>query len=70
MSATTLEEQIKTQPHTEVLESVTIRFAGDSGDGMQVTGTQFTSTAAIFGNAISAAATSALRVTNLMSWSR
>jgi 2-oxoglutarate ferredoxin oxidoreductase subunit alpha len=27
-----------------------IRFAGDSGDGMQVTGTQFTSTAAIVGN--------------------
>ncbi len=53
MSATTLEEQIKTKPHTEVLESVTIRFAGDSGDGMQVTGTQFTSTAAIFGNDIS-----------------
>jgi 2-oxoglutarate/2-oxoacid ferredoxin oxidoreductase subunit alpha len=53
MSATTLEEQIKTKPHIEVLESVTIRFAGDSGDGMQVTGTQFTSTAAIFGNDIS-----------------
>jgi 2-oxoglutarate ferredoxin oxidoreductase subunit alpha len=35
------------------LERVTIRFAGDSGDGMQLTGTQFTRTAAIFGNDIS-----------------
>ena len=29
----------------EDVESVTIRFAGDSGDGMQLTGTQFTNTA-------------------------
>jgi 2-oxoglutarate ferredoxin oxidoreductase subunit alpha len=35
------------------LERVTIRFAGDSGDGMQLTGTQFTRTAATFGNDIS-----------------
>jgi len=35
------------------LERVTIRFAGDSGDGMQVAGTQFTRTAAVFGNDIS-----------------
>jgi 2-oxoglutarate ferredoxin oxidoreductase subunit alpha len=35
------------------VESVTIRFAGDSGDGMQLTGTQFTNTAAIIGNDIS-----------------
>ncbi|HET6266112.1 MAG TPA: 2-oxoacid:acceptor oxidoreductase subunit alpha, partial [Acidobacteriota bacterium] len=35
------------------VETVTIRFAGDSGDGMQLTGTQFTSTSAIFGNDIS-----------------
>lgn len=32
------------------LETVVIRFAGDSGDGMQLTGTQFTNTSAIFGN--------------------
>jgi len=32
------------------LESVTIRFAGDSGDGMQLTGTQFTDAAAHLGN--------------------
>ena len=35
------------------LERVTIRFAGDSGDGMQLTGTQFTRNAAAFGNDIS-----------------
>ena len=34
----------------EEVESVTIRFAGDSGDGMQLTGTQFTDASAIFGN--------------------
>lgn len=32
------------------LESVTIRFAGDSGDGMQLTGSQFTDAAAFLGN--------------------
>ena len=32
------------------IESVTIRFAGDSGDGMQITGTQFTDASALFGN--------------------
>ena len=36
-----------------LLESIAIRFAGDSGDGMQLTGTQFTNTAAIVGNDIS-----------------
>jgi 2-oxoglutarate ferredoxin oxidoreductase subunit alpha len=34
----------------EVLESAVIRFAGDSGDGMQITGSQFTNTTALFGN--------------------
>lgn len=37
----------------EVLERVIIKFAGDSGDGMQLTGTQFTNTAALFGNDLS-----------------
>jgi 2-oxoglutarate ferredoxin oxidoreductase subunit alpha len=35
------------------LNSVTIRFAGDSGDGMQLAGTQFTDTSALVGNDIS-----------------
>jgi 2-oxoglutarate/2-oxoacid ferredoxin oxidoreductase subunit alpha len=36
----------------EVLEQAVIRFAGDSGDGMQVTGSQFTNTVALYGNDI------------------
>src|SRR5947199_7969656 len=39
--------------HLEELDTVTIRFAGDSGDGMQLTGTQFTNTSAIVGNDLS-----------------
>jgi 2-oxoglutarate ferredoxin oxidoreductase subunit alpha len=35
---------------TVELDRVVIRFAGDSGDGMQLTGTQFTSVSALFGN--------------------
>ncbi|HYE13654.1 MAG TPA: 2-oxoacid:acceptor oxidoreductase subunit alpha [Pyrinomonadaceae bacterium] len=41
------------QRNLEELETVTIRFAGDSGDGMQLTGTQFTNTSAVVGNDIS-----------------
>jgi 2-oxoglutarate ferredoxin oxidoreductase subunit alpha len=41
------------QMEFEDVESITIRFAGDSGDGMQLTGTQFTDTHAVFGNDIS-----------------
>src|SRR2546425_6643542 len=37
----------------EQRESVVIRFAGDSGDGMQLTGGQFTSETAILGNDLS-----------------
>ena len=37
----------------EQLEQVTIRFAGDSGDGMQLTGDRFTSETAALGNDLS-----------------
>jgi 2-oxoglutarate ferredoxin oxidoreductase subunit alpha len=37
----------------QVLDRVIIKFAGDSGDGMQLTGTQFTNTAALLGNDLS-----------------
>jgi 2-oxoglutarate ferredoxin oxidoreductase subunit alpha len=37
----------------EKLDEVVIRFAGDSGDGMQMTGTQFTNTSALVGNDLS-----------------
>src|SRR5688572_33035098 len=34
----------------EVLQDVVIKFAGDSGDGMQLTGSQFTNSTALLGN--------------------
>lgn len=43
----------QTEKNLEEVETVTIRFAGDSGDGMQLTGTQFTNTSAVVGNDIS-----------------
>ncbi|MCA9426059.1 MAG: 2-oxoacid:acceptor oxidoreductase family protein, partial [Candidatus Omnitrophica bacterium] len=44
---------METQKPTVEIQSAVIRFAGDSGDGMQLTGTQFTNTTAVFGNDIS-----------------
>ncbi|HGY90044.1 MAG TPA: 2-oxoacid:acceptor oxidoreductase subunit alpha [Planctomycetes bacterium] len=38
------------ESRVEVLDQAVIRFAGDSGDGMQITGNQFTTTSAILGN--------------------
>ena len=40
--------KVKAKP----LEAVAIRFCGDSGDGMQLTGGLFTNTSALFGNDI------------------
>ncbi len=52
---TTLTKESQGPEHPELLEldRVTIRFAGDSGDGMQLAGTQFTKTSAVVGNDIS-----------------
>ncbi len=47
------DEEQKDLSHIEELSSVVIRFAGDSGDGMQLTGTQFTNTTAVLGTDIS-----------------
>src|SRR5687767_7213620 len=49
------EETIDDQNGCKVqeLDAVAVRFAGDSGDGMQLAGTQFTNASAIFGNDIS-----------------
>jgi len=41
------------EKEVQVLEDVTVRFAGDSGDGMQLTGSQFTNTTALMGNDLS-----------------
>ena len=44
---------VETGRETKTLDRVVIRFAGDSGDGMQLTGNQFTNTTAIVGNDLS-----------------
>lgn len=44
---------IKMSAITEIKKDVVILFAGDSGDGIQLTGSQFTTTAALYGNDIS-----------------
>lgn len=47
-------EQKASRATTQIeTESVVIRFSGDSGDGMQLTGSQFTDTAAFLGNDLS-----------------
>jgi 2-oxoglutarate ferredoxin oxidoreductase subunit alpha len=52
--STVIDPPVETaEKHLEEVETVTIRFAGDSGDGMQLTGTQFTNTSAVVGNDIS-----------------
>ncbi len=43
----------ETAKPSEQLESVAIRFAGDSGDGMQLTGARFTDETALAGNDLS-----------------
>jgi 2-oxoglutarate/2-oxoacid ferredoxin oxidoreductase subunit alpha len=52
MSTTVAENE---RPHVESqkLDEVVIRFAGDSGDGMQLTGNQFSTTSALVGNDLS-----------------
>ena len=42
----------KIDKNSTEIDLVTIRFAGDSGDGMQLTGNQFTTNSALFGNDI------------------
>jgi len=39
--------------NTQELQEAVIRFAGDSGDGMQLTGGRFTATTGVFGNDLS-----------------
>ncbi|MGW7352247.1 2-oxoacid:acceptor oxidoreductase subunit alpha [Streptomyces sp. Z26] len=47
------EERPSTEKEVRQLDRVIIRFAGDSGDGMQLTGDRFTSETASFGNDLS-----------------
>ncbi len=41
------------EKEVQSLSEVTVRFAGDSGDGMQLTGSQFSDTTALMGNDLS-----------------
>jgi 2-oxoglutarate ferredoxin oxidoreductase subunit alpha len=51
--STTVAERERREVSLETLDEVVIRFAGDSGDGMQLTGNQFTATSALLGNDLS-----------------
>ena len=51
--STAIEHAATSHKEVQQIPSATIRFAGDSGDGMQLTGEQFTRTSALFGNDIS-----------------
>jgi 2-oxoglutarate ferredoxin oxidoreductase subunit alpha len=53
VSTETVAAQSTNGKHSELLETVVIRFCGDSGDGMQLVGTQFTNVSASFGNDVS-----------------
>jgi 2-oxoglutarate/2-oxoacid ferredoxin oxidoreductase subunit alpha len=48
----TLIESPLAKHRREKIDQAVIRFAGDSGDGMQITGSQFTNTVALYGNDI------------------
>src|SRR6188472_4416260 len=53
MSTTTIEPVAEIHKEIQQIPSATVRFAGDSGDGMQLTGEQFTRTSALLGNDVS-----------------
>src|SRR5215469_14972016 len=48
-----IDSRVSTAKPVKEIETVVIRFSGDSGDGMQVTGMQFTNASALAGNDIS-----------------
>jgi len=52
LSQTMIDSKVAQKTEVEIIEAVIIRFVGDSGDGMQLTGTQFSDTSAMFGNDI------------------
>src|SRR5437868_14737271 len=50
--STAFETPIPSRLKPEKIDQAVLRFAGDSGDGMQITGSQFTNTVALYGNDI------------------
>ena len=53
VSGDAFRDQGRNGQFVEQLDRVVIRFAGDSGDGMQLTGARFTSETAVLGNDLS-----------------
>ena len=49
----TIDDKINKTISVKEVEKIVVRFSGDSGDGMQLTGMQFTDTAALLGNDLS-----------------
>lgn len=52
-SSNAIDTEVTSGRTTQQIDRVVIRFAGDSGDGMQMTGERFTSETATFGNDLS-----------------
>jgi len=46
----TITDAVESKHKRQVIDRAVIRFCGDSGDGMQISGSQFTNTAALYGN--------------------
>ncbi len=46
----TITDAVESKPQRKVIDRAVVRFCGDSGDGMQISGSQFTNTAALYGN--------------------
>src|SRR5579884_1576534 len=46
----TITDAVESKPKRQLIERAVVRFCGDSGDGMQISGSQFTNTAALYGN--------------------
>ena len=49
----TIDKKISRKASIREVDRIVVRFSGDSGDGMQLTGLQFTDTAALMGNDLS-----------------
>jgi len=46
----TITEPLQQKNKRQVIDRAVVRFCGDSGDGMQISGSQFTNTVALYGN--------------------
>src|SRR5256712_9537783 len=49
----TITDAVESKLKRQVIDRAVVRFCGDSGDGMQISGSQFTNTVAVYGNDLS-----------------